>query len=314
MLQCGQPEGVTWDRPSLSNKIERYLAAAHYRLWRMDHTGDIIAESAAGGVDRINATVGVNLDRENGAYANVENVWLQGSANIEDWGSAANNRLVGNGGANVLDGRDGDDLLEAAAGSDSLWGGTGNDTLDGSAIRASNVLVSSTGKYFSVGGDMNMFLSDRGKIPEIVRRTTADLNSAIVCLLRLDAPIICTVQGPAAGGAIGLIAMADFVFSSPRARFTPAFPMIGFSADCGTTLTLPARMGYARAKQFLLLSDTISAEDAKQSGLVDEILAEEDFLAEAERLAGRFANGPTLAYGGIKRTMASAPARDRGRA
>ncbi|WP_240540644.1 hypothetical protein [Paracoccus sp. pheM1] len=76
---------MTWDRPSLSNKTERYLAAAHYRLWRMDHTGDIIAESAAGGVDRINATVGVNLDRENGAYANVENVWLQGSANIGDW-------------------------------------------------------------------------------------------------------------------------------------------------------------------------------------------------------------------------------------
>lgn len=165
------------------------------------------------------------------------------------------------------------------------------------------ILISADGRFFSVGGDINMFLPDRSALPGIVRRTTAELNAAITCLQRMDAPLVCAVHGPAAGGAVGLVAMADFVVAGPGARFTAAFPMIGFSADSGTTLSLPARMGYVRAKHFLMLSETMSAEEAAEAGLVDILTGADTLAAEAEALAQRLAQGPTLAYGGIKRTL-----------
>ncbi|WEJ80124.1 calcium-binding protein (plasmid) [Paracoccus versutus] len=100
-------------------------------VYWVDASGDVIVEMANGGTDRINASIGIDLKRAGDVYANVEEVWLQGSANIGSWGSAANDRLVGNSGANVLNGREGNDLVEGGAGNDSLWGDVGNDTLNG---------------------------------------------------------------------------------------------------------------------------------------------------------------------------------------
>ncbi|RJF86318.1 hypothetical protein D3874_04150 [Oleomonas cavernae] len=97
--------------------------------------------------------------------------------------------------------------------------------------------------------------------------------------------------------------MSDFVYGSSQAKFTSAFPMIGFCADSGSTFSLPARMGYARAKQFLMLSETLDAPAAKAAGLIDYLVEPDDLFAAAEATALKLAAGPTRAYGGIKRTM-----------
>lgn len=165
------------------------------------------------------------------------------------------------------------------------------------------VLISARGRFFSVGGDIKSFVRDRAALPGIVKSWTADLHSAIARFMRMRAPVVAAVQGNVAGGSVSLVAAADIVYAAAGVSFTAAFPMIGFSADSGSTITLSQRMGVSRAKRFLLMSETLPASDALAAGLVDFVTAPQDLMAEAERTARRFASGPTRAYEGIKQTM-----------
>jgi|ERR1700730_10544355 2-(1,2-epoxy-1,2-dihydrophenyl)acetyl-CoA isomerase len=165
------------------------------------------------------------------------------------------------------------------------------------------VLLSARGRFFSVGGDIKSFARDRAAIPGIVKSWTADLHSAIARFMRMPAPVVAAVHGNVAGGSVSLVAAADVVYAADTVSFTAAFPMIGFSADSGSTITLSQRMGFSRAKRFLLMSETLHAEDALAAGLVDFVTSAETLMPEAEAAAKKFAVGAKLAYGGIKQTM-----------
>lgn len=89
-------------------------------VYYVDNVDDVIIEAANGGIDRIMSTIGIDLTGRNGAYANVENVTLQGSTNINAYGTSADNRLIGNSGNNFLSGRGGNDTLTGGAGSDTF--------------------------------------------------------------------------------------------------------------------------------------------------------------------------------------------------
>ena len=111
------------------------------------------------------------------------------------------------------------------------------------------------------------------------------------------------LQGGVAGGSVSFVASADIVYAAAGVRFSAAFPAIGFSADSGSTVTLSQRMGFARAKRFLLLAESLDAAEAQGAGLVDFVTSPETLMQEAEATALKLAAGPTLAYGGIKQTM-----------
>lgn len=168
------------------------------------------------------------------------------------------------------------------------------------------ILLVSEGRFFSVGGDIRSFTRDRAALPGIVLQWTSHLHMALARFQRMNAPIVCAVHGDIAGGAVSLAAMADVVYAAPGVKFTAAFSMIGFCADSGSTITLSNRMGLARAKRFLLLSESLSADAAGDAGLVDFVVPAEEIGAAAEKTARQFAAGPTLAYGAIRRTIASA--------
>lgn len=89
-------------------------------VYWVGNAGDMVTEAARGGTDQINANIGIDLDRAGNIYANVENVALQGTGNINSFGSAADNMLVGNGGTNLLSGRLGNDVLTGGAGGDTF--------------------------------------------------------------------------------------------------------------------------------------------------------------------------------------------------
>jgi 2-(1,2-epoxy-1,2-dihydrophenyl)acetyl-CoA isomerase len=165
------------------------------------------------------------------------------------------------------------------------------------------ILLSARGRFFSVGGDIKSFARDRAAIPGIVKSWTADLHSAIARFMHMPAPVIAAVQGNVAGGSVSLVASADIVYAADTVSFTAAFPMIGFSADSGSTITLSQRMGLSRTKRFLLMSETLKAQDALAAGLVDFVTSAETLMPEAEATARKFAAGARLAYGGIKQTM-----------
>lgn len=171
------------------------------------------------------------------------------------------------------------------------------------SIRA--VLLLSEGKNFSFGGDISSFTDQLDRLPTMIKRWTSALHAGIARFARMDAPVIAAVQGVSAGGINGLVAGADYVVAAPNVRFVGAYTGIAFCADAGTTIMLSRRMGIARAKRFLLLNETLDAETALQLGLVDELAGADDYVARAEAMARRLAEGPTRAYGEIRRLFLS---------
>ncbi len=171
---------------------------------------------------------------------------------------------------------------------------------ENSAIRA--VLIEANGKNFSVGGDLKTFVRDRAALPALTKAMTADLNSGVIRLARMDAPVVIAVHGLVTGGAVAFTAAADFAIATIEARFYAAFTGIGFSCDCGTSYYLPRRVGTQRALDFLLRNRMWSASEALRNGLVSEVVDDEAALRSTARaLATELARGPTRAFGEIKR-------------
>jgi 2-(1,2-epoxy-1,2-dihydrophenyl)acetyl-CoA isomerase len=172
-------------------------------------------------------------------------------------------------------------------------------------IRA--VLIDAKGRFFSVGGDLNALTRSREDLARFVTGVTSNLHMAISRFARINAPVIAVVHGLAAGGAVALIAGADFVLASPGAKFYAAFAGIGVISDSGASYFLPRRMGSRRAAQFYMLNETLTAADAVSTGLINRVVQPEVLEAEAWELARRLAQGPTLAFGEAKNLLLSSP-------
>jgi 2-(1,2-epoxy-1,2-dihydrophenyl)acetyl-CoA isomerase len=170
-----------------------------------------------------------------------------------------------------------------------------------------SVLIDATGRFFSVGGDLGALTRSREDLSRFVSRATSRLHMGISRFARLNAPVVVAVHGMAAGGAVALIAGADFALASPNAKFYAAFAGIGIVSDSGGTYFLPRRMGSRRALQFYMLNETLTADEAAATGLINRVVEPEALSAEAWALARRLAQGPTLAYGEAKNLLLTSP-------
>jgi 2-(1,2-epoxy-1,2-dihydrophenyl)acetyl-CoA isomerase len=174
----------------------------------------------------------------------------------------------------------------------------------GSEVRA--VLIRSTGRFFSVGGDLSVFTRDLDAARAAVLDGTFTMHPGLARMRRLDAPVIVAVQGTAMGGAVAVLSNADLVISARSAKFGAAYGKLGFSMDLGASFGLASRMGISRARRFLLLAETLDADEAQRVGLVDEVVDDEKLADTAEEYATRLAAGPTRAYGEVRRLLAKA--------
>lgn len=174
----------------------------------------------------------------------------------------------------------------------------------GGHVRA--VLLRSTGRAFSVGGDVRVFADDLDAAPAAVFNGTYSMHAGLARLRRLDAPLVAAVQGVAMGGAVGILSNCDVVISARSATFGAAYARLGFSLDLGASQGLASRMGVSRARRFLLLAETLDAQQALQAGLVDEVVDDDQLDETALNLARRLAAGPTRAYGEVRRLVSRA--------
>lgn len=172
------------------------------------------------------------------------------------------------------------------------------------------VLLQAEGANFSFGGDLKSFYPERERLAPVVRNWTSDLHMALQRFWQLPVPTIAATQGFVMGGAVALAAGCDFVVAARTARFGSAFTQIGFSCDSGSTIALTTRMGAARAKRFVMLSQVLDSEQALQSGLVDQVVDDAALAQAAVEFAGKLAAGPTAAYGEVKRLFLRASAID----
>lgn len=183
------------------------------------------------------------------------------------------------------------------------WLQVANDLARRKDVRA--ILLTGRGKYFSVGGDIRMFVDCLDELPDRILQWTAPLHAGCARFARMDAPMIAAVHGVAMGGAVAMIANCDLVYAGRSASFGAAYPSIGYSCDAGASRALATRMGIARGRRFLLCAETLKAEAAAETGLVDFVIDDAELTAAAEAAALRLANGPTRAFGEIRRLFAT---------
>ncbi|HLY81922.1 MAG TPA: enoyl-CoA hydratase/isomerase family protein [Acidimicrobiales bacterium] len=172
-----------------------------------------------------------------------------------------------------------------------------------SDVRA--VLVAAEGADFTVGGDLDHLAASADSLVDELRTNVAVYHGALETLYSLDVPVLCAVQGAAAGGGVGLMWAADGVIAASDLRLAPGNVSVGLGPDGGSTWALPRLAGEHRARAVLLFGRTLSAVEALEWGLVDRVVEPDALRPDAEAWARELAAGPTVAYCQIKRLLRS---------
>ncbi len=171
---------------------------------------------------------------------------------------------------------------------------------DTESIRAV-VVTSSGGKAFCAGQDLKEATKDDS--PNIEKFVTEHYNPIVRMISTLDKPVLCAVNGVAAGAGANLALSCDIVIAAESASFIQAFSSIGLIPDSGGTYYLPRLVGMARAKALMMLNDPISAKEAVAMGMIYKAVPDDAFESYVADLAKKLSNGPTKTYGLIKRAL-----------
>ncbi|WP_420405985.1 enoyl-CoA hydratase/isomerase family protein [Nisaea sp.] len=167
------------------------------------------------------------------------------------------------------------------------------------------VILDASGTVFGFGGDLKYFESQSDRIGACLKETTAYFHAAVSRLHRLNSPVVVAVQGMAAGAGFSLSLIGDIVLAAKSAQFKMAYTAAGLSPDGSSSYFLPRVVGMRRAMELMLTNRSLTADEAQDWGIVTRVVEDEDLASEATKLATRFASGPTRAYGGVKRLLAS---------
>jgi 2-(1,2-epoxy-1,2-dihydrophenyl)acetyl-CoA isomerase len=168
------------------------------------------------------------------------------------------------------------------------------------SIRA--VLLLGNGKSFTVGGDLP-FLSKtkNAELPGLLRSMTGRYHDAMRTFSRLSVPIVAAVQGAAAGGGLGMMYCADIVLAAENTKIALGFGSLGLSTDGGNSWFLPRLVGMRRAAELYFEGRVLNASEALEWGLVTRIVPLAELEEQALACANRLANGPTRAFGEMRR-------------
>ncbi|HEY2096976.1 MAG TPA: enoyl-CoA hydratase-related protein [Pseudonocardia sp.] len=166
------------------------------------------------------------------------------------------------------------------------------------------LVVSGAGPNFCAGGDIKDFASKGAGLPDYLREATSWLQISVSALMRLNAPVIAAVHGFAAGGGgFGLVCAADLVVAAESAKFLPGATRAGMAPDAGVSVTLPRLVGLRRAMNLVLTNPILSAGEALDIGLVNQVVPDAELAEAADRLAATLAAGAPLALAASKRLL-----------
>lgn len=167
------------------------------------------------------------------------------------------------------------------------------------AIRA--MLVTGEGKAFCAGQDLSEAMDKSG--PGIERIVREHYNPIILRLRNIEKPIVCAVNGVAAGAGANIALACDVVVAGASAAFLQAFSKIGLVPDSGGTFTLPRLIGFQRASALMMLGDKVGAAEALQMGMLYKVFEDAQLQTEAMKIAETLAAMPTKGLGLTKRLL-----------
>jgi 2-(1,2-epoxy-1,2-dihydrophenyl)acetyl-CoA isomerase len=173
------------------------------------------------------------------------------------------------------------------------------DEIEASGARA--VLLTGAGRAFCAGQDLADLRMDGPD--EILELLEQDFNPLVARIRNLPMPVVCAVNGVAAGAGANLALACDIILAARSASFLQAFARIGLIPDAGGTWTLPRQVGEARAKGMAMLAEPVPAEKAMEWGLIWQVCDDDELMDDATRLASRLSKQPTKAFALIKQAI-----------
>jgi len=174
------------------------------------------------------------------------------------------------------------------------------------------VVLTGTGRAFCVGQDLkeHVGILQSSSSETLFRTVPEHYNPLVTALATMAKPVVAAVNGVAAGAGASLAFACDFRVLAETAGFNLAFSGIALSCDTGSSWTLPRLVGRATALELLYFPRTIPAEEALSLGLATAVVPAAELEGEIASLARRLADGPTVAFGAIRRSVAHSAGHD----
>ncbi|MEO5588318.1 MAG: enoyl-CoA hydratase-related protein [Gemmatimonadaceae bacterium] len=183
-----------------------------------------------------------------------------------------------------------------------------NQAASDKSIRA--VMLTGAGRGFCAGQDLSAVPAEADggmNLGAIVRET---YNPVITAIRSLEMPVVCAVNGVAAGAGANLAIACDIVIASESASFIQSFSKIGLVPDTGGTFFLPWAIGLPMATALMMTGEKISATRAAELGMIYRVVPADDLMVEATKLATALAAMPTKGLAYTKRALNSALSND----
>lgn len=169
------------------------------------------------------------------------------------------------------------------------------------SVRA--VVLSADGKVFCGGGDLSEVNGAGDDVAAVLHDITIDFHAAVSRFSRMGAPVIGAVAGTAGGAGMSLVSALDLVIAGESSRFTMGYTAAGLVPDGTSTFFLARVVGLRRATELVLTNRMLSAAEALDWGLVNEVVPTDEVLPRALALATQLAAGPTNAFRSAKRLL-----------
>ncbi|MGB3272322.1 MAG: 2-(1,2-epoxy-1,2-dihydrophenyl)acetyl-CoA isomerase PaaG, partial [Xanthobacteraceae bacterium] len=168
------------------------------------------------------------------------------------------------------------------------------------------VLLTGAGRGFCAGQDLSEVTVENGAAPDLGATIETFYNPLVRRIRALQKPVVCAVNGTAAGAGANIALACDLVLAARSAKFIQSFAKIGLVPDSGGTWLLPRLVGDARARGLALLGEPLAADTAADWGLIWRAVDDDRLRAEAEALTARLAAEPTQGFALTKQALAHA--------
>jgi 2-(1,2-epoxy-1,2-dihydrophenyl)acetyl-CoA isomerase len=172
------------------------------------------------------------------------------------------------------------------------------------------LILTGAGRGFCAGQDLSDRVFSPGQVPDLSSTLERLYNPLVRKIRSLQMPVICAVNGVAAGAGANIALACDIVLAARSAKFIQAFAKLGLVPDSGGTWFLPRLVGTARARALALLAEPVPAEQAEAWGMIWKALDDASLMDEAHHLAAHFAVQPTVGLGLIKQALDASETND----
>lgn len=173
------------------------------------------------------------------------------------------------------------------------------------AVRA--VLLTGAGRGFCAGQDLGEAMAGKLDLGEIVRTS---YNPIVLAIRELEKPVVCAVNGVAAGAGANLALACDIVIAAEDASFIQSFSKVGLVPDTSGTFFLPRLVGHARATALMFLAEKVHAQQAFEWGMIYQVVPGTVLMEKGMSLARQLAGMPTRGLGLAKRALNASAAND----